>query len=314
MDFMRLFRLMQIAFALAFIVFGVGMLAGCRAFRVREPDSHSVKARQLSLRGADLLRRSRYEDAETLFTEAIQNCPTDERAHWGYAATLWENGQHPLAIRHMQEAVRLSGSNPEFLVRLGEMYLAEGDSERAKAQATQTLKNHRDRADAWALLGDSQAQQGNHADALESYQRALLIKSDYPRVQIAIADAYRKVGRPLRSLATLDRMVDIHPTIHEGGETQLVRGLALMDLDRREEAVAALKAASDGIPVEKGERLIELVSAQYQLGELVDARLSLGKLLQHAPEHPEARVLQSQINTSFEVIASKPSEPARLIR
>jgi tetratricopeptide (TPR) repeat protein len=314
MAFTRSFRFMLCALALASIVAGLSMSSGCRVFRGREPDAHSVKARQLSLRGADLLRRSRYEDAETLFTEAIQNCPTDERAHWGYAATLWENGQHPLAIRHMQEAVRLSGSNPEFLVRLGEMYLAEGDSERAKAQASLTLKSHRDRADAWALLGDSQAQQGNHADALESYQRALLITSDYPRVQIAIAESYRKVGRPLRSLATLDRMVDIHPTVHENGETQLVRGLALMDLDRREEAVAALKAASEGVPVEKADRLIQLVSAQYQLGELVDARLSLGKLLQHSPEHPDARLLQSQINTSFEVLASRPSEPARLIR
>jgi len=290
------------------------MLSGCRVLRGRGPDAHSVKARQLSLRGADLLRRSRYEDAETLFTEAIQNCPTDERAHWGYAATLWENGQRPLAIQHMQEAVRLSASNPEFLVRLGEMYLAEKDFEGAKSQALLTLKSHRDRADAWALLGDSQSQQGNHADALESYQRALLIKSDYPRVQIAIADSYRKVGRPLRSLATLDRMVDIHPTIHDNGETQLVRGLALMDLDRRDEAVAALKAASEGIPIEQSDRQLELVSAQYQLGELVDARLSLGKLLQNSPELSEARMLQSQINTSFEVLASKPSEPARLIR
>jgi len=93
-----------------------------------------------------------------------------------------------------------------------------------------------------------------------------------------------------------------------------VRGLALMDLDRREEAVAALKAASEGVPVEKADRLIQLVSAQYQLGELVDARLSLGKLLQHSPEHPDARLLQSQINTSFEVLASRPSEPDRLIR
>jgi len=296
------------------IVIGCGVVSGCRVFRGRGPDAHSVKARQLSLRGADLLRRSRYEDAETLFTEAIQNCPTDERAHWGYAATLWENGQRPLAIQHMQEAVRLSGSNPEFLVRLGEMYLAEGDYEGAKSQAQLTLKSHRDRADAWALLGDSQTQQGNHQEAVESYQRALLIKSDYPRVQIAVADSYRKVGRPLRSLATLDRMVDIHPTVHDNGETQLVRGLALMDLDRREEAVTALKAASDGIPIEKRERQLELVSAQYQLGELVDARLSLGKLLQHAPDHAEARMLQGQINTSFEVLASKPSEPARLIR
>lgn len=302
-------RLLLNKLLLGLIILGAGQgsCAGCRTLRAGLPDGRLVRGRQLSLRGADLLRRSRFEDAQSLFSEAIHHCPTDERAHWGYATTLWENGRRPEAIAHMREAVRLSGSNPEFMVRLGEMYLAEGDAIGAKSQAEQVLQTHRDRADAWALMGDSQSHSHQPADAIESYHRALLLQPDYPRVQLAVAEMYRLTGRPNRSLATLDRMVDLHPNACEKGETQLIRALALIDLNRRDEAVLSLKQATEGLPKDNPQRQIELVHAQYKLGELVEARISLGRLLQQYPEHPGARRLQSELDSSFVYLAEQPT-------
>ena len=294
---------------LGLIILGVGQggFVGCRTLRGTLPDGRLVRARQLSLRGADLLRRSRFEDAQTLFDEAIRYCPSDERAHWGYATTLWENGRHSEAIVHMREAVRLSGSNPEFMIRLGEMYLAEGDAAGAMTQAEQVLKSHRDRADAWALLGDSQSRSDRLLEAIESYHRALLAQPDYPQVQLAVAELYRQAGRPNRSLATLDRMVDMHPSSCAQGETQLVRALALIDLDRRDEAVLALQSADKGLPLNKPQRHIDLVNAQCQLGELVEARISLGRFLQLFPDHASAIQLQSQLDNSFAYLAEQTS-------
>ncbi len=289
-----------------------GSLVGCRTLRGTLPDNRLVRARQLSLRGADLLRRSRFEDAQVLFNEAIHHCPTDERAHWGYASTLWENGKRPEAIAHMKEAVRLSGSNPEFMIRLGEMYLAEGDAAGALQQAEQVLQAHRDRSDAWALQGDSQARSNRPFDAIESYHRAMLLQPDYPHVQLSVAELYRKSGRPNRSLATLDRMVDMHPSTCDRGETQLLRALALIDLDRRDEAVLSLKSVGDSLPLSNPQRHIELVQAQYQLGELVEARMSLGRLMQLFPDHSGAMQLQSELDHSFAYLAEQQTGPQAL--
>ena len=301
------FNLAKLLLGLSIFGVGQGTCTGCRTLRGSLPDGRLVKARQLSLRGADLLRRSRYDDAQTLFSEAIHHCPNDERAHWGYATTLWESNRRQEAIAHMREAVRLSGSNPEYMVRLGEMYLAENDPAGAKLQAEQVLESHRDRADAWALLGDSCAQSKEPNEAIESYHRALLAQPDYPRVQLAVAMMYRQIGRPNRSLATLDRMVDMHPSTCAKGEAQLVRALALIDLERRDEALLALKSATDGLPTDNPQRHIDLVHAQCQLGELVEARISLGRLLQQYPDHPDARQLQTELDSSFAYLAEQPS-------
>ncbi|MDZ4849329.1 MAG: tetratricopeptide repeat protein [Pirellulaceae bacterium] len=306
-EFRSRFKVGNFLLGVIFFGAGQGVWTGCRTLSGTLPDGRLVRARQLSLRGADLLRRSRYDDAQTLFNEAIQNCPNDERAHWGYATTLWENNQRGAAIAHMTEAVRLSGSNPEFMTRLGEMYLAENDLARAKSQADLVLQSHRDRADAWALLGDSYAQSNQPAEAIESYHRALLLQSDYPRVQLATAIMYRQIGRPNRSLATLDRMVDMHPSDCAKGEAQLIRALALTDLNRKDEALLALKSATDGLPENNPQRHIELAYAQYQLGELVEARMSLGRLLQQHPDYQGVKELQIKLDSSFAYLAEQPS-------
>lgn len=315
---MDLLRKQRKKFAVLHVIVLVGSVvfsgAGCRSLRQAGPDNRTVRARQLSLRGADLLRRTRYDDAQTLFSQAIDQCPTDERAQWGFATTLWQDGQHQVAVEHMKEAVRLSGNNPEFTVQLGQMYLALDNIPQARLQAETTLQSHRDRADAWALMGDVQTRQADYANALESYHRALLIQSDYPSVQLSVADLYRQLGRPSRSLATLDRMVDMHPSDYDHGEAQLVRALALIDLEREDEAVVALKAAGNGLPSGNLNRQVQLITAQYKTGEIVEARVSLGKLLQSHPHDPVANQLKFQLDNSFEYIAKQNSEGTTIRR
>ena len=109
----------------------------------------------------------------------------------------------------MSEALRLSGQNPEYAIRVGEMYLESGKNEQAKQIALDVLSVNRNHAQAWALLGDTHRASSETHDALECYHRALLIRSDYPRVQLSIAELYRTTQRPERSLSTLDHMADL---------------------------------------------------------------------------------------------------------
>jgi tetratricopeptide (TPR) repeat protein len=274
-------------------------MVGCRGFAQRKSNSQLVTARQLSLRGADALQRSREQDAELLFSEALRNSPLDERAHWGYATTLWNRGDRQRAVEHMREALRLSGRNPEYAIRLGEMNLEMGDRESAREAAKSVLANHRNNAEAWALLGDTHESERDWPAALECYNHALLIRSDYPRVQLTVAEIYRHTGRAQRSLAALDRMSDIRSTASTDPEVLLVRGMALADLDRKEEAAEVLAKASERMPPDRINKQIQLVHAQHRIGELVPARMTLGRLIASNADNPEVKRLQSMLDMSF---------------
>ncbi len=285
-----------------------GTSLGCRSFVQQKSNSQLVAARQLSLRGADAMQRSRQQDAEMLFSEALRNSPLDERAHWGYATTLWQRGDRQRAIEHMREAVRLSGRNPEYAVRLGEMNLDMGDRKAAREYALGVLSANRSHAEAWALLGDTHQSERDWPAALECYHRALLIRSDYSRVQLSVAEIYRHTGRPQRSLAALDRMTDLHATAGTDPEVLLIRGMALADLDRGTEAAEALAMASERMPNDRIDKQIQLVHAQHRIGELVPARMTLGRLIASNTDNPEVKRLQSMLDMSFAHL-SDPTTP-----
>ena len=287
---------------------------GCRSFVQAKSNSQLVQARLLSLRGADALQRSRQQDAEMLFSEALRNSPLDERAHWGYATTLWQRGDRQRGIEHMREAVRLSGltgGNPEYAVRLGEMNLDMGHRNAAREYALGVLSANRSHAEAWALLGDTHQSERDWPAALECYHRALLIRSDYPRVQLVVAEIYRHTGRPQRTLAALDRMADLHMSASTDPESLLIRGMALADLDRGTEAAAALAMASERMPSDRIDKQIQLVRAQHRIGELVPARMTLGRLIASNSNNPEVVRLQSMLDMSFSHLSEPPSPNSR---
>lgn len=283
-------------------------LLGCRGFSQRNSNSQLVAARQLSLRGADALERSRQQDAEVLFSEALKNSALDERAHWGYATTLWQRGDKQRAMDHMREALRLSGKNPQYAIRLGEMSLETGDRKSARELALGVLSVNRNQSQAWALLGDTHQTERDWPAALECYHRALLIQSDYPRVQLSVAGIYRYMGKPQRALAALDRMTDLRSTADSDPEVLLVRGQALADLDQRVEAAEVLARASERMPSDRIDKQIELVHAQHRIGELVPARMTLGRLIAQNTSDPEVLRLQSMLDMSFAHL-SEPSTP-----
>jgi tetratricopeptide (TPR) repeat protein len=273
--------------------------AGCGILRNRTENKQLVHARQLSLRGADALQRSRSQDAELLFSEAIKQSPMDERAHWGYATTLWNRGDQAKAIEHMREAIRLSGDNPQYLVQFGEMLLTVGNYSEAESAANAVLANNHKNPTAWALRGNVHQAKREWDDARNCYQRALLIQSDYPEAQLQLAEVYRTLGKPQRSLAVLDRMVDLHNTASHDPDALLYRGLALADLNRTQEAADTLAKASERLPAEDVQKQLQIVHAQHRIGELVAARITLGRVRSNNAEIPEVARLQSMLDMSF---------------
>lgn len=256
-------------------------------------------ARQLSLRGADALQQRKYSDAESLFVEALRQSPSDERAQWGYSEVLWQRAEHKEATKHMAQAVELSGSNPELLVRLGQMYLEQEDYPRAAEQADLALHSHRNDPTAWALKGAVLRRRGELGPAIECYHRALIYRPDWPEVQVTVAELYRLSNRPQRALATLDRLTDQRSETQVPPRANLLRGQALADLGELEAALVCLRQAAPTLPADQSELLYEFAQTQFRLGDLVEARLCLGRALQKDPSSTASLKLQTELDDAL---------------
>ena len=272
--------------------------SGCRALRShRTSDENIAAARHLSLQGLDAQQRGQWERAETLFAAAIVKCPSDERARFGYAESLWQRGAYQQAVEHMEEAVRLSGSDPERLVRLGQMYRAQGDLVRAGRKSEQAIAANAQSAAAWALRGQVLQAQGDRTAALTSFHRALSYQPALPEIQLAIAGIYAEEGRPQRALATLQSLAASFAPGQAPPVVLYQQGLALGALGRHQDAVNVLaQAAQVGEP--PVELLTELARAQMLAGDAPAARQTLAVALARNPVHPGCVALARSLDAS----------------
>lgn len=293
-------------------VVGGGLLlsGGCRAFRCQQVSDEAIaSARQLSLQGFDAQQRGRWEQAESLFATAVVKCPRDERARCGYAESLWQRGARTEAVAHMEEAVRLSGHDPERLVQLGHMYREQGDLARAAEQAARAIGANPQLASAWALRGEVERACNQPAEALASFHRALSLQPQFPPVQLAVAELCLADNRPQQALATLQSLEATFPAGHAPLDLLVRESQALSCLGRYPDAARTLATAAErGNP--SPDLLFALAQAQAQAGQIAAARLALGAALARDPQHRAALALAQELGTRQDVLAAAlPAQP-----
>jgi len=278
--------------------------SGCRVFRSHKVSDESIAAaRQLSLQGIDAQQRGQWDRAEMLFAAAILKCPADERARCGYAESRWQRGAFADAIGHMEEAVRLSGHDPERLVRLGQMYRPRGDLAQAARQAERAIAVNGQLAAAWALRGEVLQAQGKRSEALASYHRALSHEQPLPEVQLAIADIYSQENRPQRALATLQSLAGSYSPDQVPPQVRFREGLALRSLARHQDSARALEQAAQQ-PNPPAELLCELARSQMLAGDVAAARHTVAAALKGNPRHPGSLALAEELSAPPSAVAT----------
>ncbi len=268
---------------------------GCATFSGHAVDSNVVDGRQQCQQGLEAARSGNSEEAETLFAAAVESCEADERARKLYAESLWSKGDREAAIKHMGEAVRLSGGDPETAVRLGEMYLAEGNVRAATRQASRAIAASPQLATAWALEGDILAASGEDDLALARYHRALAHQQRFPHVQFAVADIYAKKGRHARALATLAALSHQYEPGHCPQRLHVMRARTYRAMRQYDEAAAEFSLATRAAPP-TCELLYELAETLAANGETTAARMTAEQALALEPQHADSRRLMAQLN------------------
>ncbi len=76
----------------------------------------------------------------------------------------------------------------------------------------------------------------------------------------------------------------------------LVRSQALSDMGEREAAIMCLRSAAGRLAPDQSELLYEFAAQQFELGDLVESRLCLGRVLQQDPNNSTAQQLQTELD------------------
>lgn len=246
------------------------------------------------------MHRGRWEYAEELFAEALEMNKSDDRAHWGMGESLWHRGDRTAALEEMKTAVRLSGSHPELVVRLGRMHFENGDWEAAENYANEALLVGRDLPGTWALRGDCLQRAGDQEKALAAYHRALALQPEYPEVQLQAAELYRQQGRYDRLLATLERIRDCTGDAGCSPRVHLLRGVALSQLGRPGEASNCFNLAAQMQPHDANIQL-QIATLALEMDEFDTARLATRRILEIDPQSSIGSELNQQIDHRIQI-------------
>ncbi|MGI9474703.1 MAG: tetratricopeptide repeat protein [Rubripirellula sp.] len=281
--------------------------SGCRAIRHFGEGRQSIAARRLSGQGFQAMHDGQWEIAETLFTDALEVSTADDRAHWGLAESYWKRQETELAIEQMEQAVRLSAGDPKMVQRLGHMYLQIGRLQEAESHSLWALETERDSAQAWALRGNYLKAAGKDDEALAAYHRALALQPDYPQVQLQAAEIYHLNLEYDRLLATLDRLQDSVGTDAAPARVDVLRGIAMRNHERFEEARRCFARASIK-PDADATAHLELASLEMQTGNIPQARASLEVAHQIDPDLVRDGRWMEQLDDHEQRLAKEPTE------
>jgi tetratricopeptide (TPR) repeat protein len=109
------------------------------------------------------------------------------------------------------------------------------------AHATRWTQAEPGRALAWHVLGSAQRELDRRVSALASFERAVALGSDDPRLLQVLALSYYEKGDRRRAIATSQRLLAADP---DNALALGVLGRAMSDLGEYDEAVDALERAT----------------------------------------------------------------------
>lgn len=157
-------------------------------------------------RGATLAAMSRYDASIASFQRAIELYPDYPLAHFNKGLVHFGLGQWILAANHLDRAVELQPSNPEFALFAAHAAaertaMGRGSAERARELAELARANAPDSAGPVVLLGILARRDDRLTDSLQLLDEALRIDSTDPDAHLQRGTTLLRMGRQDEALA-----------------------------------------------------------------------------------------------------------------
>ena len=238
-----------------------------------------------------LNRRSKFEDAITIYENLAERVTDDARPEIGWAWALVLDDEASEALPHAQKAVELDPTSSEAAAVLSRVYAELGDETQALTWAQEAVELDSGSAQAHAALAEAYMLDGQTQQAVDEADLALV-------QDINNADAHRIRG-------WLYQLVD-NDMGRAAGELQIAAGLQPELWLRRhdlgallleaEDYVTAIMAFQDALGIRpKAVTYSAIGEAYYQIGQYDQGRASLQQALSAGAEDANTYALMAAI-------------------
>lgn len=248
-------------------------------------DALYVEARSQMKQGD---RASAHENLEQLL--AIE--PDNAAAHHLLGVLLKGRGETNAALPHLERAVALRSSVPDFRVDLGNAYIALKQYAKALECFQIALLLDPEYAAAAANIAKVLYDLGHYKKAEEGYRESLRMDPELAAVQVNLAATLVSLGRYEDARLAAERALEAAP---DSVTAHIVLGRALLELGDATDALLTIEAAEKLAP-DQDDVLRAL--AEYRLnavGDLTAAQVHAERAVASAPNEPKNRLLHSHI-------------------
>lgn len=260
--------------------------------QLSEADSLSVLALaidsayipSLITRGAIAIKQARMHRAESLFTRALRISPNDSASTDKLGQVLVAEGESERAIPYLAQVVRWHAS-AEALTNLGVAYLTIGKLDSASAVLTGAVRADPTNTDAARYLGAALIEQQRGADAIPYLLDAARRDPQSGFGLGLLSVAYAEAQQPAAATETAAAAVARSP---EDATTFVFAGRAAQIAGRYQDAVAYLTRAVTLVPNDL-QAFTRLAIARASIGDSNGATLILRRVLAAAPDYGLAR-------------------------
>lgn len=214
-----------------------------------------------------------YERARQLYLELVQRRPQFLSGHLSLDRIAREQGDLEAGIPHLIRALQLDPTHSGSHNNLAMAYKTQGEFEKAIAHLHLALVDNpfdEERAKVHANLGDILASLNKNDEAVDHYQRALVIMPDYARSHFRLAQLLHSQGRAEEAIGHFRETIRWNPQ-HVKARIEL--GVALQSQSDLDQAVEQFRAVLDVQP--------NHIVALNRLGDILDVQTKYAEAVTH---------------------------------
>ncbi len=153
--------------------------------------------------------------ADRLCRQILQAEPSHSGAAHLLGLIALQMGHHQQAVEWIREAIRLGGSQPQYLAHLGDAHRHAGQLEESATSYRRALELAPHFAEAHDALGTVLQALGQLADAEGAYRNAVRIRPQFAAAHHNLGVALRGQGRIAEALESYRRAIDVEPKLAE---------------------------------------------------------------------------------------------------
>jgi tetratricopeptide (TPR) repeat protein len=165
-------------------------LKGLHDFRRR-----LAQAKLLTLQGVDALKQQKFDDALSLFQQAIEQAPELPTGHYYLGVTLQRKNETALAQAAFQKALELKPDYAQAHTNLGLLYWSQNDRTRALDEFRQAVMSDPDSSESHYNLGLALAQSAKLDEAVREFSEAVSLNPEYTDARIQLGLVLSQKGR-----------------------------------------------------------------------------------------------------------------------